>query len=426
MKNSFLLENIDDLKQKNISSIYQQQNSLLEKNNQSLLKPKKTIQKNQAEKKQLGQFFTTNSNYILQGFEEFVKDKIITDPFAGNQDLLNWSKQHNCSKAIGFDCDLKWVDDQNVFFADSLVNKKNYQFVCTNPPYLHKNKASITSKQIFNNPENSTFEDLYQIAINSCMNCDEGIFIVPLNFLSAKNSSKIRKKFFSVFKIVKLNIFLTQVFADTTYNVISFYFKKRQANQDNDMIETSIFPSQEKIIINLSKTSNYQFGGEFLKQINNTKNDLGVHRLTIDGIENGDHEVELAIENINNKVSLKTSKEFISILNNNILFLRAIDSKNGKKIQLEDIRNYNLLGLAGKKTSRNLAHLIFKIPLSIDQQIKILNSFNQKLNENRLKYSSFFLTNFRDNNRKRLSFDFAYKFINLIHEENETKQHRLF
>lgn len=82
--------------------------------------------------------------------------------------------------------------------------------------------------------------------------------------------------------------------------------------------------------------------------------------------------------------------------------------------------------MAGKKTSRNLAHLIFKIPLSIDQQIKILNSFNQKLNENRLKYSSFFLTNFRDNNRKRLSFDFAYKFINLIHEENETKQHRLF
>jgi len=35
-------------------------------------------------KKQLGQFFTTNSDYILRGFEKFVKNKEITDPFAGN------------------------------------------------------------------------------------------------------------------------------------------------------------------------------------------------------------------------------------------------------------------------------------------------------------------------------------------------------
>ena len=69
------------------------------------------------------------------------------------------------------------------------------------------------------------------------------------------------------------------------------------------MIETKIFPSQEKIIINLSKNSNYQFGGEFLKKINNTKNDLGVHRLITEDIENGDYSVELAIENINNKLA---------------------------------------------------------------------------------------------------------------------------
>ena len=38
--------------------------------------------------KQFGQFFTTNSDYILQGFEGFVKNKEILDPFAGNQDLI--------------------------------------------------------------------------------------------------------------------------------------------------------------------------------------------------------------------------------------------------------------------------------------------------------------------------------------------------
>ena len=40
-------------------------------------------------KRNLGQFFTTNSDYILQGFSAFVKNKEVTDPFAGNRDLLN-------------------------------------------------------------------------------------------------------------------------------------------------------------------------------------------------------------------------------------------------------------------------------------------------------------------------------------------------
>ena len=44
-------------------------------------------------KDQLGQFFTTNSDYILQGLERYVKGKEITDPFAGNQDLFVWAKK---------------------------------------------------------------------------------------------------------------------------------------------------------------------------------------------------------------------------------------------------------------------------------------------------------------------------------------------
>ena len=71
-------------------------------------------------KKQFGQFFTTNSDYILQGFEGFMKNKEVTDPFAGNQDLINWSRKNNCKKAVGFDCDKKYVDEKNVFY-----NNKN-------------------------------------------------------------------------------------------------------------------------------------------------------------------------------------------------------------------------------------------------------------------------------------------------------------
>jgi len=65
-------------------------------------------------KKQFGQFFTTNSDYILQGFEKFVKNKEIIDPFAGNQDLIKWAKKNNCKKITGFDCDKKYVDNKKV------------------------------------------------------------------------------------------------------------------------------------------------------------------------------------------------------------------------------------------------------------------------------------------------------------------------
>lgn len=56
-------------------------------------------------KKQLGQFFTTNSDYILQGFEDFVFDKEVTDPFAGSQDLIRWAEKNKAKNIIGFDID---------------------------------------------------------------------------------------------------------------------------------------------------------------------------------------------------------------------------------------------------------------------------------------------------------------------------------
>ena len=113
-------------------------------------------------------------------------------------------------------------------------------------------------------------------------------------------------------------------------------------------------------------------------------------------------------------------------LEKNILFLRAIDSKNGKKIQLEDIRKYNIKGLVGKNSSRNLAHIIFKEDISIKEQEYLMKKFNEELNKNRTQYFSFFLTNFRDNNRKRISFDMAYKLLNYIYYENYSKQSSLF
>jgi len=379
-----------------------------------------------AKKRNLGQFFTTNSDWILQGFGEFVINKEVTDPFAGNQDLLKWSKNNKCKKVIGFDYDKNYIDEKNVFLNDSINSPKEYKFVCTNPPYLHKNKAQGEIKKRFFFGINSNFEDLYQISIFSILNCEEGIIIVPLNFLCAENSKKIRELFFEKFEIVKLNIFSEQVFYDTTYNVVSFYFKRKQKISEKNIIEATIYPENKKIKLTLEKKSGWQFGGDFIYKIKNVKNDLGVFRLTEDYLKSGEYEVEIALQNIKDKKILKINDNIKKMLEKNILFLRAIDSKNGKKIQLEDIRKYKIAGLVGKKTSRNMAHLIFKREVSIIEQIELMKKFNSELSVNREKYLSFFLTNFRDNNRKRISFAFAYKFLNLIYYEKNSRQPALF
>ena len=132
--------------------------------------------------------------------------------------------------------------------------------------------------------------------------------------------------------------------------------------------------------------------------------------------------MEMALQNIKDKRDYNVSQSIKKILEKNILFLRAIDSKNGKKIQLEDIREYNISGLVGKSSSRNMAHLIFEQEVSIKEQETLIEEFNQELNKNRQKYFSFFLTNFRDNNRKRISFDFVYKFLNYLYQEKHEKQ----
>lgn len=377
-------------------------------------------------KKQLGQFFTTNSSYILQGFEKFVRGKIVSDPFAGNQDLVKWSKQNGCKSAIGFDFDRKYINNKNIFFNDSINSPKGYKFVCTNPPYLHKNKADKKTKERFFSGKNSIFEDLYQVSIHSLLNCEEGIIIIPLNFLCAENSKKIRDLFFEKFKIIKLNIFSEKVFEDTTYNVISFYFKRKKIKSEVNKIEATIFPQRKKIFFTIEKRYNWQFGGEFINCIKRTKNNLGIFRLTEDYLKSGEYEIKLALQDIKDRKLFKISKDLKKSLENNILFLRAIDSKNGRKIQLEDIRKYGIKGLVGKNTSRNLAHLIFQKEISIKEQEDLMKKFNNELNKNRNQYFSFFLTNFRDNNRKRMSFDLAYKLLNYIYYEKYSKQPTLF
>lgn len=367
-------------------------------------------------KKQLGQFFTTNSDYILQGLEGYIKGKEVIDPFAGGGDLILWAKQHGAKNIKGYDIDEKYIDNKKVFLNDSINNQLKYKFVLTNPPYLHKNKADKKTKAKFFTPQ---FEDLYQISLNSVINSEEGIVIVPINFLSAENSKKIRNIFFSKFEIVEINYFKQQVFPDTTYNVIAFYYKKNNNTSKNELhIKTHIFPDNEIITISIKQKYDWAIGGEVLGVIKNQKNILGVYRLTEDEMLGEDQkiEIEAAHNHIKNRETIKVSKKLYDQIKSNILLLKAIDTGTEKgKIALENIKDYDLECLISKPSSRNMIYLIFKDSISIQEQEELILLFNKELNKMRDDYLSLFLTNFRDNDRKRVSFDFAYKFLNYLY-----------
>ena len=71
--------------------------------------------------------------------------------------------------------------------------------------------------------------------------------------------------------------------------------------------------------------------------------------------------------------------------------------------------------MVSKATSRHMVFLVFGKPIPIKQQISIIQLFNEQINALRSKYMSLFLTNYRDKDRKRIGFDFAYKFINFLY-----------
>src|SRR3989344_3945983 len=341
-------------------------------------------------KKEWGQFFTTNADNIFKGLERFVKNKNVTDPFSGSGDLLMWAKKNKAETVKGYDVDpdqLK-LKKKLITFNDSILTPRDYEFVVTNPPYLNINKASKKTKDKYFSGDH--FEDLYQTSLASIMNSEEGIVIVPINFLSAENSAKIRKIFFDRFRIVKMNYFTKRVFLDTTYNVIAFYYKKNHKPIDS---------------FNIKSQDNF----------------LGIYRLTEEHlVQNpGPIKISTAYNHINNKEKATVSKKLFDNIKSNIIFLRAIDSGSEKgKIKLEDIRNYKLDCLVSKESSRHMIHLIFTQSVSIENQEKIIKIFNSMINDLRSKYLSLFMTNFRDNGRKRISFDFVYKMINYIYQKD--------
>lgn len=342
-------------------------------------------------KKNRGQFYTTNASYILDGFSiphEGIQS--IIEPFAGKGDLLDWVRQSGCSLPIeAFDIEPK---HPNIQQRDTLKNPPNYhnRWILTNPPYLARNKCE--NKEIY---ELYNTNDLYKCFIQSVVeqnNCAGGIFIIPVGFFFSPREIdvKCRHNFMSKFKITKVKYFEESVFDDTTTTIVAFSFEPSKEPLKEQTIVWEMLPKNIHKIFTMTAQYHWIIGGDIYNLP--IPSYISVRR-SVEGQKLRDHEQQTYIT------------------------LNALDSgtKEGR-ICLTYKKDYVY---PAKECSRTFA--TFRITgktLTEEEQIQLCCLFNTFLEKKRDETWSLFLPQYRESKeyaRKRIPFELAYRiFLHLI------------
>ena len=335
-------------------------------------------------KSQLGQFYTTNFEYILKGMVIPYRSKVI-EPFAGQGDLVEFANIFNIESIECFDIDPK---KKFIRKQDTLKNPPDYKdkFVLTNPPYLAKNKYK-GNKDVF---EQYKVDDLYKCFIASLVNssCAGGIMIVPLNFWCSirKADASLRQRFLNQYTISRVNVFYEKVFRDTGYTVCSIRFKPKRTVRSVDEVPMHFYPSRSFATIKLGYFNNYTIGGDILN------------------LEQTDKF----------KVERATSKNKDSDGLTNIL-VKCIDDSSTSHLGLKIVSDEDrFIDETPKLSARSYATIIINPPISLEKQKQIVDVFNARMRKWRAEYNSLFLTNYRESNRKRISFSLVFRLVNYI------------
>ena len=316
--------------------------------------------------------YTTKAELICQNLCNFIPQTAsLIEPFVGEGDLLRLFPNH---KWETYDIQENVCND---IVQDTLNEPPIYKgkWVVTNPPFLAKNKA--LDKKIFNKYK---LDDLYKIFLKTMLEAEGGIIIIPTNFFTDERSGLIRKEFLSNFVIDCLNIYTEPVFESTTYSVCSFACHKEKNLKQK--IPTNIYPKNTQIVISLDSNYDYRIGGEFYSELSSQKNYFG--RLT-------DSHPNVNITKLK-LYALDTRKERIHI-------------------------SYGEEPYYGKETDRMYLTFISNDIISDDIQKELCNNFNKSLNNFRDTYYDLGMTNYRDYNRKRIGFTFAYQLLSREYEK---------
>lgn len=145
--------------------------------------------KTEIKKRKLGQFFTTRSSWLKPQVLDFILStdtQIAFDPFAGDGHLLWLAKKVGIKEIIGFDidCESGWEGNDSLINIPEIKNS----IIITNPPYLTNFSAKRRGiyTEIAKYFEKSKFVDLYQIALEKCLeNNDYVVAIIPETFINS-------------------------------------------------------------------------------------------------------------------------------------------------------------------------------------------------------------------------------------------------
>jgi len=371
-----------------------------------------------SDKSQLGQFFTTNyKEIIFEDFEifceKFDKNKIIIDPFAGACDLVSDKFFENCLLEL-YDIDKNLIRENEkniegkksmkfkISLRNTLLNPPSYagKFILTNPPYLGKNKCKTEDgKKIFElyKYEDLASDDLYKCFLISIIEQRRkgentefyfcGLIIIPINFWCSirKNDINLRKEFLKLFEVILLKIFEYPVFNDTDTAICSFYFKQKEREKENakSKIKCLIVNKLSKNSSNLifSEKNNYCIFGKI--HLIKIPTDIIISRATSQ-----------------NKDKLNTKLQIKCIDDKELINMEIVDNP-----YIDETKNL---------TARSYISLIIIPEITIEKQKILCAKFNRFLTKYRKKYNSLFLTNYRENARKRISFELIYKIVYYI------------
>lgn len=317
--------------------------------------------------------YTTKAQEICSNLINYIPKNVqLIEPFVGDGDLLSLFPNHNWEKY-----DIENKGDNIV--QDTLINSPDYKnkWVITNPPYLAKNKAS--DKTIFTKYNT---DDLYKATLLSILECDGGILIIPTNFLTDERTGNVRSQFLNQFEILEMNIFTEPVFITTTYSVCSFAFKRKNVGKLPQTFPININPIGEKVNITIYPDYDYRIAGEFYNALSSTKNIFG-------------------------RLVGNNSSDYITNIK-----LYALDTRT-ERIRVEFEPNH----YQGKSTDRTYATFTCKKELTEEQEKYLIEEFNKQIEAFRKQYYDLSMTNYRDYNRKRIGFTFAYQLLSKIYNE---------
>jgi hypothetical protein len=330
-----------------------------------------------------GQFFTTNSASLLAPYADLVRGKKVIDPFAGGGDLLRWAAENGAAELGGFDLEPCEFDLCPIEQRDSILSPPDLTdcFLVTNPPYLAANKC----------PDKRAFEqwgqsDLYKCHLASVVEsgCDEGILILPSNFISERRA-KARALFFENFQLLRLDYFYYQVFPEATTGIIVLAFRREPLKEGERSFPAFIHYSPdrtEQVSANISPRWDWLWGEDFFR---------------FTDLE------PLRIQKWTGKEPLKTASENGGYLSNIVLGLldkgawkQGLSFNDGSPV------------VCGEK-SFTTYQFVLPIELSELQQRKAVQVFNERLEGFRKKYHGLFLANFMGADQKILSRDFCHR-----------------